>query len=153
MKKIFYIITACVCAALFYGSPKTELGKLQPVELVMVTQGVNQIRIETDTGDSGQGSDFLSALEDLKTHSPKTVFLNTADYLVISPMALGELEQIAGILRPGIQAVYLVGRIEPEEAAQFLSTHKSSVNLKQLFVTGKTAPILQVEPEGCRLME
>ena len=63
---------------------RTDIGKLQPVALLQLSREARTLVIETDTGDMGQGETLEEAFEDLKQSTPAAIFLETADYLLVT---------------------------------------------------------------------
>ena len=61
----------------------TDVATLSPVEVIWLEQQGNLVRIETDGKDIGIGKSVLEALENMKRTAPGTVFLDTADYLIV----------------------------------------------------------------------
>ena len=81
----------------------TDIGKLRPAQWVYLSRQEDTVWLETDTGDRGGGTDVLSALEDLRQSAPGKLFLETADYALVSREALQDLPQLRNVLRSGVE--------------------------------------------------
>lgn len=113
------------------GGSGTDVAKLQPVEVVIVTRSEGGIEIRTDTGDVGRGEDLAKAVEDLKATTPAEVFLETAEYLLISEECAELVPELMGYLRPSCMLCVLEGDPETEDIAAFLRTHSPDVTLTE----------------------
>lgn len=130
MKRLLlYIIVAA--AAVAVPVDRTDVGKLQPVELIQLYQEGGQLVLETDTGDAGRGRTVAEALEDLKATTPGTIFLDTADYLMISEGARGFLGEVAPYLKERIRVCIGEKGIDLPAAAAHLAAHSPKSTLKE----------------------
>ena len=57
----------------------TDIGKLRPVELVMVQMQNHQVVLRTDTGDIGQGGTAEEAYQNLKDTTSGVDYMDTDD--------------------------------------------------------------------------
>ena len=103
------------------GSPGTELGMLEPVELVQVVCRGTTVELRTDTGDSGTGETLARAVEDLKARSSREVFLETADFLLLWGEA--EPEELAEFFRPACSVCLGEPDTDLRKAAAYLRRH------------------------------
>lgn len=142
MKRIFAYIAAL---ALLMLSPveEADIGKLHPVEVVMIYQDGNDIIMKTDTGDWGRGVDSLKALENLKATTSGTVYLDTADYLLIGDGAEDVVDQLRPVLKKKIRVCKAEKDVDLVEATAFLGVHGVLPQLKQ-WETGEDLPKLTV---------
>ena len=110
----------------------TDVGELQPVELVQLYREGAEIVLSTDTSDMGAGATLREAVRNLKATTAGTVFLETADYVLITP----EMEELVGelgeYLRPGIEICIISCITDPKEAARYLSAHHPGVTLRSV---------------------
>lgn len=132
MKK--WLVFAIAGAALLSLTDRAQMdvARLKPAELIYVRQELDTIYIETDTGDLGQGSSIREAIADLKQTCTGELFLDTADYLVLSGNALPLMTEIADRLRPSTEVCRTDAEIVPQAAAVYLSTHSPGVSLQRL---------------------
>ena len=126
--KVLYALL--IAAAILYPKEKSDVAKLHPVEVVHIYKG-NQIMIETDTGDVGRGSDINEALKDLKLSTPGTVYLETADFLLISGACFGEIESVEPIMKENVRICIAEPKLDLVKVAEYLSVHKPVTRLKE----------------------
>lgn len=125
----------------------TDVGKLLPVEVVRISRENGEILLQTDTGDTGKGTDINEALLELQATTAGNVFLETADYLLIQPGCEEMLGALAGILRPSCSICVEVGEAELEKVAKFFAAHEPQVTL-QKWRSGKAHLPMLVVKEG-----
>ena len=128
----------------FHG---TDIAKLAPVEVVWLTEKDGQVYLETDTGDKGWGKDVREALEDMKAAAPGSVFLETADYLIVEQGREVLLEQTYDVLRPSCMVCTAEVMPNMEAAAAYLSAHEPQTTLRQRQVDQRDLSVLR-EQEG-----
>lgn len=129
--------------------PRTDVGDLLPVELLSVYFRDGTLCVETDTGDMGTGKNLDEALSDLKATAPGNIFLDTADYLIITREAIPLLPQLWQILRPATQLC--LGEGAEAGAAAFLAAHRPGVTLNDVRAGMGTLPVLIRTEERYRL--
>lgn len=150
MKKILAYVAAL---GLLMLSPveEADVGRLHPVEVVMISRDGDEIVMMTDTGDRGKGSDGLNALEDLKKTTPGTIYLDTAQYLLIGEGAEDVVEQLRSVLKKLVRVCKAENEVDLRDAAAYLSVHgdlpqlevwKMGVDLPKLTVVEKRLKIL-----------
>ena len=120
-----------------------ELGKMRPVEVVLVYQQEGEAVIATDTEDVGRGADALSALENLKATTPGTIYLDTAEFLLIGEDGETVAEQLRPHLKKNVKVCRAEQSVKIEEIAAFLSAHDKLPRLKD-WKMGDNLPRLQV---------
>lgn len=129
MKRI--IIYIGVLAAVLMAPVKgSDVGTLKPVEVVLICKEKNDIIIETDTGDWGKGDDAKAALQNLKDTTAGHVYLDTAEYLIITEETQEVVEEIRPVLKKSLQMCYADGKIDLIAAAKFLPVHGKLIRLK-----------------------
>lgn len=135
-------------AALGTTSPRgTDIAKLAPVEVVWLSERDGQVSLKTDMGDFGVGEDMQAALEDMKASASGTVFLDTADYLIVEQGREELLEQAYTFLRPSCMICVAEKMPDLEVAAEYLSAHEPELTLREYRVDKGEIPEL-VEQEG-----
>ena len=132
MKHWVWYLAGLLVAANIFGLPfvGTDVAKLQPVQVIAVSGLDGSVAVRTDTGDSGTGVTIADALADLMRRTPGYVFLETAQYLLITPAAAPLLEELSLYLRPGCSVYLLQDDLELTELAPYLSAHNSNVTLR-----------------------
>ena len=149
--KRWWMVAALAAAALtLMPSHTADVGELLPVELLYVDCEQTGVRVETDTGEMGYGEDLAAALSDLKAAAPGRVFLETADYLVVTREAAYLLPQLRKILRPATRVC--LGVNTDAGAADYLSAHKPEIMLKDVRPAGQQLPVLMGLGERYRLV-
>lgn len=128
----FYIAVAAIVALLsitpFQGS---DIARLAPVEVVWLAEEDGQVILMTDTEDVGRGADVLEALADMKATATGTIFLDTADYLIVEKDGEKYLDQVADVLRPSCMLCRATQMPDLKEAVAFFAVHKWNVTLRQ----------------------
>lgn len=149
MKRWILCAVALILAASLEGLPfhATDVGKLQPVELVWVGRTGEGVEIRTDTGDLGTGPTVSDAFADLKRTCPGEVFLDTAEYLILTPDSGELLGELSEFLRPACRLCIGMENRDLEQATRFLSAHKPELTLQDYGAGDRNIPILR-EKEG-----
>lgn len=130
MKRILiYLIV--MGAVLMVPAERADIGKLKPVEVVYVAREASGVRIETDTGDAGQGGTLEKAFQDLKATTAGLIFLDTADYLLLDANAAELLDHMDVFLKPGVWVCETDPGVDLKEAAEFLAVHRPGMMLKE----------------------
>ncbi len=128
MRMVLYVIIL----ALLYLAPlkKVDIAKLLPIEAVAVYMEQGEVVLETDTEHMGRGSDVSKALENLKADTPAVVYLDTAEYLIISEDALAELDALKTYLKPNVRVCVadVCGRVK--DTAKYLEVHGNLPKIK-----------------------
>lgn len=125
----------------------TDIARLSPVEMVWLSSQGGEVYLQTDAGDLGQGENVQAALEQMHRTSPGTIFLETADYLIVQQGKEYLIEQVYGIFRPSC-LVFAAPQIpEGEDLSDFLKSHERGIPLRQLRNEQRQLPLL-TEHEG-----
>ena len=89
MKKWIWL---AALALLLLPQRGTEVGKLLPVETLLIEKQAEQYRVSADTGSAGRGDSLEKAVDALRAEAPGILFLDTADYVLLT----GEAEEWKG---------------------------------------------------------
>lgn len=148
-----WVIYGLVIALLLVLRPQEmkDVGQLLPVELLYIYKEGGYIRVETDDGTWGRGLTLQRAFDDLKETAPGSVFLETADYLMVTHTTAALLPELAERLRPATE-VCIGWRIE-EQTLPFLQAHKPGVSLKDIRAGKKEIPVLIQKGGRCNYGE
>ena len=141
MKRIIIYIIVLI-GVWFAPVESANVGQLHPVELVMVTREGEGIVLTTDTGDVGQGTDGLSALENLKATAAGTVYLDTARFLLLTEGAEDAAQQLRQHLKQSVRVCMAEPDADLVTAAKFLSAHGELPRFKH-WKQGDMLPRLQ----------
>ncbi len=151
MKRIIIYIAAL--ALLTFAPVKgAELGKMHPVEVVLVSRQGNSLVLSTDTGDAGQGIDVLSALENLKATTSGIIYLDTTEYLLLTEGAEDAAQQLKSYLKKSVRVCMADSAVDLKEAAKFLPVHGDLPKLKE-WKTEDKLPYLRTEGKRLLLTE
>ena len=140
MKRIL-IYVMILAAALLVPVKGNDIGRLRPVQAVMLYKEAQSVVILTDTQDKGKGATAQEALENLKDTTPGIIYLDTARYLLLGESALTEVEQLRSVLKPSVQVCLAEGAVLREETAAFLKAHGQLPQLKD-WKNGMDLPVL-----------
>lgn len=123
MKRI--VIYGLVLLLLYFAPVKgTDIGKMHPVEVLFLYHEEQSIVIETDTGDIGKGLTVHNALQDLKNTTSGIIYLNTAQYLLITETTKDAVEQLRPMLNKSLRICFAESGVDLKEAARYLPVHR-----------------------------
>ena len=150
MKRI--LCAVLVIAAFLVPTTPQELGRLKPVEVIKVDVQGSQIWLQTDTEDTGQGGTVEQALADLRASASGTIYLDTAQYLLVPEGREDLIFQMTPYLKSTVQPCCWEGEVPMEKTARFLDCHSPEYTLKQ-YKPGMNLQTLIAENERLRLVE
>lgn len=127
MKWIFYL--AALGAALLVPVDRSDVGELQPIEVVSLSVKREEVVIKTDTGDLGSGVSVDAALQNLKETTPGIVYLDTAEYLLVNADAKALIPDISRCLKDKVKVCYMDGEPDLKMAASYLAVHSPKETL------------------------
>lgn len=110
--------------------PAVDLGKLDPVEAIRITQDAQGVTVETDQGNTGFGETLTHALGDLRESAGSHLFLDTTENILIT--GTPDLGEIMNAFRPSARICITEGNVDLQAAADYLSTHKPEMTLNKL---------------------
>ena len=108
-----------------------DIGTLRPVQLVSMYREDEWIVIETDTEDQGRGGNVQEAIQNLKETTPGTIYLDTADFLMVRTDTENAISEIAQYLKKNVRVCRSIGGITPIDAAKYLSAHPPRTNMRE----------------------
>ena len=129
MKRILIYIAALAVLGLA-PIKGTDIGSLHPVEVILICRDGDNVLLYTDTGDWGKGTDGISALKNLKETTPGTIYLDTAEYLLIAEGSEEIAEQLRPVLKKSVRICMAEKEVDLKEAALFLPVHGNLPKLK-----------------------
>lgn len=150
MKKIILYVLILI-AVLIVPVERTDVGKLRPVQSVAVFGRDGLVVIETDTGDKGSGENALAALDDLKRTTPAVIYLDTAEYLLVTENTEGAVEHLRAHLKDSVELYHYVGEPKLEEVTKYLEIHGNAPLLKE-WTEGQQLPVLDCREERIKIM-
>jgi hypothetical protein len=107
----------------------TDIAKLQPVQVVHLSCSEGQVVVRTDTGDWGMGETLKDALRNMMAASPQEIFLDTADYLLLSENCIDLLPAMMRYLRPSCAVCLSEGAPDMGQVGAFLQHHAPKATL------------------------
>lgn len=125
--------------------PAVDVGKLEPVAVVLIRAEEGQIILETDTGAIGAGEDLPAAVAELKDGASGEIFLDTADHVLL----LGNVSEVIPAIwqefRPACTVCRVAGEADLEAAAEYLAIHRPEVTLAKLRAGERHLETLRLE--------
>ena len=140
MKRI--LIYVGILAALLVAPVKpSNIGQLHPVQVVSVYKENNWVVIETDTEDRGIGGSALQALQNLKDTTSGNIYLDTAEYLLLTKDTQEEVEALRAELKDSVQLCMCAKQVDLAAAGKYLSVHGQLPKMKH-WKKGTELPVL-----------
>ena len=140
-----WYLPAALGILLLSPGASTDVVKLVPVELVYVYEQNQKICLETDTGDLGVGEDLEEAMADLRSSASGEIFLETANFAIVTEQTAHLVPGLHAFLRPATRIC--LGVRADAGAAEYLSAHEPQVTLKDLRTGEADLPVL-IRTEG-----
>ena len=129
MRKTLYGIL--LTALFFIPLRRINVADLLPVETVAVYMEDEQVVLETDTGHSGAGKTVAEALAALKKNTTHVIYLDTAEYLLVSERALDAVGDLHQCLKGSVKVGICEAKGRVQEAAKYLDIHQKMPRLRQ----------------------
>ncbi len=144
------IILYCVILVLIFLAPvsKQDIGDLEPVQAIWLRIDNGNVVLQTDTEDAGTGETVEAAIQAMKKNSEGVIYLDTAQFLLVSENALAHLEDIMSHLKASVKLCLWQGD-DVASAARYMQSHDMGHKMKE-FKAGKqlqTIPSI-VKKEG-----
>ena len=114
--------------------PARDIARLEPVRAVYLYMERGMTTIETDTGTTGSGPDLESAYAALKNNADREIFLDTAEFLILTP-DVPITEVFYELLRPTTQVVFSNEKPNLETVSDYLTIHPPDLTLAKLRAT------------------
>ena len=131
--KWFPTVLLAAALTLVFGLPfrAYNTAQLLPIRTLQVEKTPTGIRLLSDAGE-GSGSDWASAVEDLRRNAAGTVFFDTAERVVfcggkLVPAAIG-----SGELRPAAQVYFAETLCRDELLNDYYAAHESALSVAEL---------------------
>ena len=118
-----------------------EIEKLRPVQIVSVYKENDWTVVETDTGDIGIGASVEQAVQNMKDTSGGVIYLDTAEYLLLTKETEETAERLRAELKPSVGICLMTGVEDLQKAVLFLQSHGELPKLKE-WKKGRELPIL-----------
>lgn len=145
MKKWIWLVAL---ALLLLPRRGTEVGELLPVETLLIEKEAGQYVVSVDTGGSARGQSLAAAVEAMRASTPGELFLDTADYVLLTRDTLDCVPLLADFVRPAAR-VYMVDEgPDLEKIGPFLRVQGPDAPLFRLEKGECPAPKLSMEGEN-----
>lgn len=108
---------------------RTDISSLEPIQAVWMHKEEQTLTLRTDTDDTGTGKTVEEALAEMKYHSSGIVYLDTAEFLLVSPAAKEHIAEMKPILKGSVKVCLWEGEGELSEAAAYMQAHKTGCRL------------------------
>lgn len=120
---------------------RLDVEKLRPVQVVLVYREDDWVVIQTDTDDIGVGENAGQALKNMEDTTAGVIYLDTAEYLLLSRDADDAVEELRDALKPKTQLCYAEPEIDIKETGKFLTAHGDLPELKD-WKKGQELPVI-----------
>lgn len=150
MRWIIYL--ALIAVTLLVPVNRTDVAKLQPVEVICLQRRGEDLQIRTDTEDSGAGKNLKAAIEDLEKSTPGIIYLDTAEYLLIYLGCEMEADQIKEYLKDNVRICEISQQMNLADAAVYLDIHRPQQTMR-IWKPGETEVKLRIEDGRFQLVE
>ncbi len=128
MRIVMYII---ILVLLFLAPvERLDVAKLEPVQTVAVRTDNGDVMLETDTKNVGRGASAQEALQDLEENTPGVIYLDTAQYLLVTEDAMQYIDQLRADLKQSVLVSMWDGKGSIDNAAKYLSVHGKLTKLR-----------------------
>lgn len=105
IRRLTYLIL--VAAVFFAPVKRVNVASLEPVEALLLTQKGEDLTVTADTGYSGTGETISRAMEHLQENTPGLLYLDTLEYVALTPDTQGLLPGLQPFLKRRITVIYL----------------------------------------------
>lgn len=130
MKK-FPLYLLIIAGLLLAPVGQMDIGVLEPIQAVWLSSAEGKLILETDTEDKGAGKTVTEALQDMKQRSQGIVYLDTAQFLLVSEDMVSEIPEIKEYLKGSVKVCLWTGEGEIADAARYMQAHKIGVRLSR----------------------
>lgn len=120
-----------------------ELGQMIPVSLLYVYREGDELTVAADTGNYGSGKDLEEAIADLHRTATGTLYIRTADNLILTEDTKQLIPELYKLLRPSVQICIGQGNPDPKEADAYISANPTGMTLQDVMLGEKSIPVLQ----------
>lgn len=125
----------------------TELGKLLPVETLFIEKEAGEYVLSADAGGTARGKSLKAAVENLQRSAPGEIFLDTADYVLLTRETMDCIGELSAFVCPGTQVYVAEQGVCFEKIGDFLRTHGPEAPLYRVKKGEIEIPILCAEEE------
>lgn len=153
MKRWLIILAAFAAALALSPSSGTDAAKLQPIQTIYIYKEDEVVTILTDTGDQGKGKSIDEAFNDMKQTVAGEVFMETAEFLIVTEETRQCIDKLYDELRPACRICLAEGDLELESTTKYLSAHEPKSILKDYRAGNQKVSELQISEGRMYLAE
>lgn len=126
------ILLYVVILGLLFLAPVEQLdvAKLEPVQTIALRLTDGEIELETDTGNKGRGKNIADAVNDLEEKTPGVIYLDTAQYLLVTEEASPHVETLRHYLQTETLVSMWDGSASVKSAAKYLDIRRDLPKLR-----------------------
>ena len=129
MRRLLYVLL--LVALLFIPMQRVNIADLLPIESLAVYMEAGWVVLETDTAHKGFGETVEQALADLKENTAKVVYLDTAEYLLISEDATEQIDALRSHLKASVKVAVCEAKGKVKEVVEYLRLHQKMPTLRR----------------------
>lgn len=138
MNRLGILLLAAASALCLCRLPRTgtDAAKLLPAQVLVIGGEEGAVCIESDNGASGCGATLSQALRQMEQSAEGTLFLDTAEHIVLLQSARGLLPQVVcePELRPAAKLyIAQMTELDAEQARLFLQAHPGRQTLARAY--------------------
>lgn len=149
-----WLICGAILAAVLLSGEKaagTDIGKLEPTRVLLIESQGGAVAVSTDAGHWGLGEDLTDAVDDMQHSASGVVFLDTVEYLLLSPSAVNRFEEVSALLRNSCQLCLVYGVEDLEAAGDYLAIHQPGITVGDCRKNTCVLPVLYMEGDRMKL--
>lgn len=128
MRYIIYCII--IVAVLIAPVQKIDIGDLEPIQALWLYMEEDLIAIKTDTDDYGVGKTVDEAVAMMKKQSEGIVYLDTAQFLLVSEDAVTQIGSLAPKLKGTVKVCLWEGE-NVKDGARYMQAHHIGCKLNE----------------------
>ena len=141
MKRIVLYVLILGTAVLV-PKERVDVGKLRPIEVIMICKEDEKIMLVTDTEDVGYGETVEEAFQNMQDTSYGVIYLDTAEYLLITPGTVTQIEYLRTKLKGTTRICQVTEGITTEGVGEYLSAHNELPQLRH-WKNNENLPVLR----------
>ena len=142
MKRWKLLLAAVAFAILLPRGQGLDAARLNPVMVLYLYTEDGRLVVETDVNAVGKGTSVPSAVEDLCRTAQGRIFLDTTEYLLVTPQTVNAIAELKRVLRPSTVVIRTEGEIEMESLPLYLQSREIRITLRDYLTAGAALPVL-----------
>lgn len=128
MRRLLYAVL--LVPLFFVPLNRVNVADLLPVAAVAVYMDGEQVVLETDSAHFGKGKTVEAALAALRKDTPAVIYLDTAEYLLVAPEAVAQVEGLRPYLKSTVKVCVCRAAGRVQDAMKYLEIHGELPKLK-----------------------